>query len=280
MKHVSIIAEIGCNHQGSFEVAKQMIKEAKSCGCDYVKLQKRDMESIPIEIANKPYIGEHSFGNTYIEHRKALEFSQEQWEQLKKYSQEIGIGFFGTAFDYPSAIFLCNLDLPYLKIGSGQIRDIKFLQRVSEIPNKPTIIMSIGMCTMDQFLEATYIFPPHIVLQTTSSYPCPETEVNLNWLKVEKPCCFEYGLSGHYTAGNGAIEAAAVALGATYIERHFTLDRSWKGTDQAASLEPIGMINIVKAIRSVERALGDGIKKVMPSEIPCLEKITGKKYNG
>lgn len=286
MNKVKICAECSCNHQGSLSIAKDMIREAKVCGCDYVKFQKRDIASIPAEIGDRPYLSGHSFGATYIEHRVALELKEEQWRLLQNYAQEQGIGFFGTAFDLPSAEFLCSLNLPYLKIGSGQVRDLEFIGRVANIKNIPPIIMSTGMCEIDDISKASQYLHPDIICHTTSSYPCPETEVNLRWIEKQKNygiylsggLSYETGLSGHYSSGNGAIEAAAVALGATYIERHFTLDRTWKGTDQAASLEPIGMMNVVKAVRTVERAMGDGVKRVMPSEIPCLEKITGRKY--
>ena len=115
--------------------------------------------------------------------------------------------------------------------------------------------------------------PVKILVHTTSSYPCPESDVNLSCLENIYYLAEEIGLSGHYTAGNGAIEAAAVALGATYIERQFTWDRTWKGSDQAASLEPAGMINVVKAVRQIERVRGSGIKNVMPSEIAVMRKL-------
>jgi sialic acid synthase SpsE len=277
---VKIVAELGCNHLGSLEIAKSMIAEAKACGCDYVKFQKRHLGSIPKERAERPYISEHSFGKTYLDHRAALEFDGMQWKELQSHAERVGIGFFGTAFDLESAEFLSNLSLPYLKIGSGQARDLAFLSAVKVIKNRPPIILSIGMCDCNDVRKAIQALNDwvEIIVHTTSSYPCPENEINLRVLDSrisfqEQYRFFHWGLSGHYSAGNGAIEAAAVALGAVYIERHFTLDRTWKGTDQAASLEPVGMVNVVKAVRIVERALGDGIKRVMPSELPVLEKL-------
>jgi len=283
MTNVKICAEIGCNHQGSLEIAKKMIREAKLCGCDLVKFQKRHIDSIPQEVGDKPYLSENSFGKTYRDHRIALEFDIEDWNELISETKKIEIGIFGTAFDEQSAWDLTSLKLPYLKIGSGQIRNADLLYRIKALAESQ-IIISTGMCTEEQANEAIKILHPAIVCHTTSSYPCPEDEVNLKWLRKQliwqtyvHPD-YELGLSGHYSAGNGAIEAAAVALGVTYIERHFTLDRTWKGTDQSASLEPIGMINVVKAVRSIERALGDGVKKVMPSEVKLLEKLNAEKY--
>jgi sialic acid synthase len=281
---VKIVAELGCNHQGSYDIAVQMIHAAKMCGCDYVKLQKRHLGCIPAERAAQPYENVNSFGKTYLDHRTALEFDGLEWRALQHEAEKVGIGFFATAFDIPSIEFLCAINVPFLKIGSGQIRDKLFLKEISESYNAPPLIVSTGMCSEDEVQDIVNSIPVTILVHTTSAYPCPDDEINLHWItfgmkKYMQVCTYsvvngvkEIGLSGHYVAGNGAIEAAAVALGATYIERHFTLDRTWKGTDHAASLEPIGMMNVVKAVRQVERALGNGIKKIMPSEIPLLKK--------
>jgi len=285
---VKIVAEIGCNHLGSVAVACTMIQEAARCGCDYVKFQKRYLGAIPDDVGARPYLGENSFGATYLKHRTALELDGMAWRDLQQAAKEVGIGFFGTAFDLPSAEFLVNLGVPYLKIGSGQVRDQVFLKDLDGLRDCPPIIASTGMCTEGEVRNLIDSVNIHTLVHTTSSYPCPENEINLHWLTVGLAECLkkfgdytwlgkEIGLSGHYVAGNGAIEAAAVALGATYIERHFTLDRTWKGTDQAASLEPIGMMNVVKAVRQIERAMGDGVKQVMPSEKPLLAKLQGKE---
>lgn len=257
---------------GSLEIAKEMILEAKRCGCDYVKFQKRHLGSIPNTLAMMPYPGENSFGATYLDHRAALEFDGKQWRDLQAFAEEVGIGFFGTAFDFPSAEFLTNLNAPYLKIGSAQIKDSEFIKQIDELWNCPPLIVSTGMCTDEEVLDLEDSLDIAILVHTTSSYPCPEEDVNLSCLKKMRTTA-EIGLSGHYTAGNGVIEAVAVAFGATYIERHFTLDRSWKGSDQSASLEPAGMMNVVKAVRSVERVLGNGFKRVMPSEIAVMKKL-------
>lgn len=285
---VKIVAEIGCNHLGSVAIARDLIREAKRCGCDYVKFQKRHLGAIPDEVKNRPCVGEHSFGATYLAHREALEFDGLTWRELQREADLAGIGFFGTAFDIDSAEFLCAINTPYLKIGSGQVRDAVFLDEVYHLDNCPPVIASTGMCTEGDVRNLIDHVDLAILVHTTSSYPCPENEINLKWittglkqfvraLRIDiDPPIPEIGLSGHYGAGNGAIEAAAVALGATYIERHFTLDRTWKGTDQAASLEPVGMMNVVKAIRQIERAMGDGVKQVMPSEKSVLEKCNRK----
>ena len=280
MSETIIVAEIGCNHQGSVSIAKEMVAEAKRCGCNYVKFQKRDLASIPKELAKNNYTGPNSFGTTYLEHREALEFDLRQWIELSDHAYNVGIGLFGTAFDLVSASFLEQLECDFVKIGSMQCMDFGFIEAVSKL-NFYRLIVSSGMCdSSDLYVlkdELAHLNKKHWLIHSTSSYPCPEEEVNLAALKS-----LSYGfdgLSGHYTSGNGAIEAAAVMAGAKYIERHFTLDRSWKGTDQAASLEPSGMERVVKAIRTVERAMGDGIKEIMPSELPIIEKLKCRAKN-
>lgn len=275
MNKIKIVAECGCNHQGSFSIAREMILEAKRCGCDYVKFQKRYLGAIPAELADKPYLSEHSFGNTYLAHRTALELDGQAWRELQLFAEKEGIGFFGTAFDLPSAEFLVNINVPYIKIGSAQNRDVELIRDIRELRNCPPLIWSAGMMDGDMMIDYMLKVNPKITVHCTSSYPCPISEINLGVLTRLKFLLSykEFGLSGHYIAGNGAIEAAAVALGATYIERHFTLDRTWKGSDHACSLEPVGMMNVVKAVRQIEVAMGDGIKEVMPSEVAVMEKL-------
>lgn len=275
MNRVKIVAEIGCNHQGSLSIAKEMIAEAARCGCDYVKFQKRHLGAIPAELANKPYAGDNSFGATYLAHRTALELDGQAWRDLQLFAEKEKIGFFGTAFDLPSAEFLVNINVPYIKIGSAQNRDIDLILNIRGLSNCPPLIWSSGMMDSDMMVDIMYKISPQIVVHCTSSYPCPLNDVNLGVLRHLRILLNyrEFGFSGHYVAGNGAIEAGAVALGATYIERHFTLDRTWKGSDQACSLEPIGMMNVVKAVRQMEIAIGDGFKQVMPSEAAIMERL-------
>jgi sialic acid synthase len=268
-----IICELSCNHQGDLDLAKELIAEAKRCGADFVKMQKRDIGSIPQEIMIRRYEGPHSFGHTYGEHRAALEFDRDQWFELAAFCREVGIGFFATPFDVPSAEFLVNdLGCEYIKMGSSQIHDPLMTHWFSN-RIKSKIIMSTGMICFGEVVNLISKISPTVLMQTTSAYPCPETDVNLLVIKDFVGMAPEVGLSGHYVAGNGAIEAAAVALGATWIERHFTLDRSARGTDHAASLEPIGLTNVVKAVRAVERSLGDGRKKFEKCEMSTWEKI-------
>lgn len=274
MRKVNVVAECCCNHLGDLATAKEMIRVAKSCGADYVKFQKRDIECMPNELRGKPYAGPHSFGATYGEHRFMLEFSPRQFQNLKDFADIIGIGFFATPFDVPSAQFLVNeLQCEYVKMGSTQIHDESMVEWFANRLLKSKIIMSSGMLDKNALAKLCDKIGPNALMQTTSAYPCDESAVNLLVLNDYPFTSFETGLSGHYVSGNGAIEAAAVALGATWIERHFTLDRSWKGSDQAASLEPAGLHNVVKAVRTVERALGDEEKRFEDCERPTWEKI-------
>lgn len=276
MMKVNIVCEIGCNHLGNLNIAKEMIVQSKECGADYVKFQKRDLNNLNPDIKNRPYDNPHSFGKTYGEHREYLEFNEDQFEELSQYAKKYQIGFFATPFDITSLLFLIKLGVPYLKLGSTQIHDDRMINDIINLDCKymPPFILSTGMCTIADVLKKFAMIKPLILLQATSCYPCEEVDVNLEIIK-EYLTIFgcQVGLSGHYVSGNGAIEAAAVALGATWIERHFTLDRTWKGTDQAASLEPEGLKNVVKAVRTVERAMGNNYKSVLNCELPTLRKI-------
>lgn len=273
---VNIIAEIGCNHMGDVAIAQQIIEVAFSCGADYVKFQKRCPSVFLTENQYaKPYNGPHSFGKTYGEHREALEFSINDWLYIIKPAMRGKI--FPTVFDTSSLFDVAeHLKPSIIKIGSGQVADRELIQAVANTGCK--IIMSTGMSTLVEIDKAFEIIKDNnpVLMQCTSVYPCPEDQVNLNVIpELKKRYGCEVGLSGHYVSGSGAIEAAAVALGATWIERHFTLDRTWKGTDQAASLEPGGLRSVVKAVRSVERALGSSEKKVLKIEEPSRKKHRG-----
>lgn len=277
---VNIVAEIGCNHMGDEHVALDMCYVAASCGVDYVKFQKRHPSTfLTKEQYSQPYTGPNSFGQTYGEHRDALEISIFRWEEIAtNLSIDHEVEMFATVFDRiaHSQYLKCDIDESLVKIGSGQVGDLKFIKHVSKCGKK--IILSTGMSTLEEIDKAFEIIKDNdpVLMQCTSVYPCPEDQVNLNVIPMlkERYGC-EVGLSGHYVSGSGAIEAAAVALGATWIERHFTLDRTWKGTDQAASLEPEGLKNVVKAVRTAERALGSSEKKVLEIEEPVRRKHRG-----
>lgn len=274
-----VIAEIGHNHQGSLQTAKELFRQAKACGANAVKLQKRDNRQLYIsEMYNKPYDHENSFGLTYGEHREALEFGYKEYLELQRFAREIGLTFFATAFDFPSVEFLEKLDMPAFKIASGDLRNIPLIKRVASI-GKP-IITSTGAATIEDVRRAyDAIIPLNrqlCIMQCTSSYPAEYSELNLRVIESYRREFPEavIGYSGH---DNGiAMALAAYLLGARMIEKHFTLNRSMKGTDHAFSLEPVGMKKMVRDILRLKVALGDGVKRVFPSERSAISKM-GKK---
>lgn len=277
---VKIIAEIGINHQGDMDLAKLMIKKASDCGVDYVKGQKRNpKQCLTEEQYNKPYKNIHSFGKTYGEHKENLEFSKEQWKELFEYANSLGLAAFNTVFDINSANEMEKLGQKIYKLGSAELSKHDLIRHVMNF-EKP-IIISTGMSTMEEVEETMSILVHHndrvIIMQCTSTYPCDEEDVNLNVLKTykEKFPWAEIGLSGHYKSANGGVEAGAVAIGATWLERHFTTERTLKGSDQAASLEPAGMLSVAKTVRSTERALGKFEKSILDCEKGARIKYKG-----
>jgi sialic acid synthase len=274
-----VIAEIGHNHQGNVETAKKMFLAAKQCGAKAVKLQKRDNRSLYTEeMYNKPYDSENSFGKTYGEHREFLEFGLKEYKELQEYAKEIGITFFATAFDFNSADFLQKLNVPAFKMASGDLKNIPLLKHVASF-KKPTII-STGGATIEDVSRAyetfTKIHSQLCILQCTASYPCNFEELNLRVISKYRELFPKavIGLSGH---DNGiAMSVAAYTLGARVIEKHFTLDRSMKGTDHAFSLERVGLSKMVRDLNRTRVALGDGVKRQYASEEKPLTKMQKK----
>jgi sialic acid synthase len=277
INHTYIIAEIGCNHQGSLDIFKEMMIEAKECGVDAVKSQKRDpRECLTPEQYDAPYNGPHSFGKTYGEHREALELSHKDWEEAMGFADDLGIPLFASVFDIASARFMRDLGVEMIKIGAGQSADPELLMEIASygLP----VFLSTGMSTYEEIDKAVGIFKSAKVdltlMQCTSAYPCSFEDIHLRVIPtlIEK-YRLPVGFSGHHTSV--AIDAAAVALGAVCVERHFTLDRAGKGTDQALSLESTGMEKVVKYIRATELALGDPEKRVLEIEKPVRLKHRG-----
>ena len=274
-----VIAEIGHNHQGSLKTAKELFQAAAECGVAAGKLQKRDNRSLYTrEMYDKPYDNENSFGATYGEHREALEFGKQEYEELQAESARLGIGFFSTAFDIPSANFLAELNTPAYKIASGDLKNIPLLRHVAKI-GKPMIV-STGGGTIDDVQRAydtiMPINPRLCLLQCTCGYPAEFAELDLRVIATyrEKFPEIVIGYSGH---DNGiAMPVAAYMLGARIIEKHFTLNRAMKGTDHRFSLEPVGMKKMIRDLQRVRLALGDGRKKVYASEASPVLKM-GKK---
>ena len=274
-----VIAEIGHNHQGDLDKAFEMFRKAKECGVQAVKLQKRDNRSLYTAAAyDKPYEHEHSFGDTYGKHREFLEFGESQYRELQACARELGLTFFATAFDVPSADFLARLDMPAFKIASGDLRNVPLLQHVARY-GKPMVV-STGGGTLEDVQRAydaiTPINTQLSLLQCTATYPNAPEEMNLKVISTlrDRFPGVVVGLSDHY---NGiALSIVAYMLGARILEKHFTLNHSLKGTDHALSLEPIGMSKMVRDLRRVRSALGDGVKRMLPAEKAAITKM-GKK---
>ena len=278
-----IIAEIGHNHQGSLEKARQLFKAAAECGVNAVKLQKRDNKTLFTKAAyNKPYENENSFGPTYGAHREALEFGRAEHLELQNYAKELGLTMFSTAFDIPSADFLAELDMPIYKIASGDLKNTPLLKHVAKF-GKPMIVSTGGANMQDVQRAYDAILPINsqlAILQCTSSYPVEHHDLNLRVIETYRRQFPEtvIGLSDHE---NGiAMATAAYILGMRIVEQHFTINHTWKGTDQVFSLEPIGMKKLVRDLHRVREALGDGEKRVLPNEVGPISKMSKKLVAG
>ncbi|MGE5258829.1 MAG: N-acetylneuraminate synthase family protein [Hyphomicrobiales bacterium] len=270
------IAEIGHNHQGKLKTCLEMFKVAQNCGADAVKLQKRDNKSLYTKTAyTKPYDNENSYGATYGEHREALEFGEADYRELKSYAKELGITMFATAFDFASVDFLAKLEMPAFKVASGDLKNIPLLTYMAKV-GKP-IVLSTGGGTMEDVNRAYDAIMPInsqlCLLQCTAGYPAAFEELNLKVVTTfrERFPQTVVGLSSH---DNGiAMAVAAYVLGARVVEKHFTLNHTWKGTDHAFSLEPIGLTKMVRDLRRARVAMGDGVKRTYDTEVTPMVKM-------
>lgn len=270
-----VVAEIGNNHQGDYLVARQMIDEAAAAGVQGVKFQKRDMEALLTrEGRAAPYTGCNSFGPTYGEHRNALELSIEQMARLKEYSESLGLVFFASAWDEPSLRQVLGLDVELLKICSADLVNVPLVRKYAAtgIP----IILSTGMSSLEDIdvalAEIRAYHDDVVLLHCNSTYPCPEEKIGLPVMEGLRE---RYGLPVGYSGHEQGIgpSVAAVALGACVVERHFTLDKTLKGTDHQASLEPEELARMVGMIQEVEKAMRVKGKKVFPEEQAAAKKL-------
>lgn len=270
---VFVIAEIGINHNGSVELAKRLIDGAVLAGADAVKFQKRTPElSTPRdqwELQRDTPWGRM----TYIEYRRRVEFGTAEYAAIDRHCKERGILWFASCWDEPSVTFMERFEPPCYKAASAALTDHALLATMRRT-GRPLII-STGMSTLEQIDAAVeHLGPSNLAIaHSTSAYPCPVGELNLRMIETLRgrfPGC-PIGYSGHETGL--ATTWAAVALGASHLERHITLDRAMWGTDQAASVEIGGLMRLVANVRDIERALGDGIKRVYESELPSMRKL-------
>ena len=272
---VYIIAEIGINHNGDLDTAKDMILSAKETGANAVKFQKRTPElCVPKDQRN--IMRETPWGYiTYMAYREKLEFHEDEYKEIDRYCKEIGIDWFVSVWDEPSVDFIKKFEPICYKLPSACLTDINLLKKV-RATGKPMIV-STGMSTPEQIEAAVEAIglDKLILLHSTSAYPCDPAELNLKVITtlMNKYDC-PIGYSGHEVGLQ--ITLAAVALGACMVERHITLDRTMWGTDQAASVEPQGMLRLVRDIRVIEAAMGDGVKRVYESELPVRKKLRGE----
>lgn len=266
-----IIAEAGVNHNGSLDTALRMVDSAMECGCDCIKFQTYKTESLVTKTAKK---ADYQIQNTKNEDSqfsmlKALELTQDAFYTLKKYCDNIGIDFMSTPFDYESVDLLEQIGVSVYKMSSGDITNKALLEYVAD-KHKP-VIVSTGMCTMDEVREAVCWIEQRnnrqiTLLHCTSNYPTPYNEVNMNaMLSLKQEFIYEVGYSDH-TKGI-IIPVMAVAMGAAVIEKHFTLDKDMEGPDHKASLDSAELKGMVEAIRNIEAAKGDGVKKPAESEL-------------
>jgi N-acetylneuraminate synthase len=267
-----VIAEIGINHNGDVQVAKDLIKAAHDAHVDAVKFQKRTPE-ICVPDAQKGQMRDTPWGYiSYLDYRYKVEFGQKEYEETDAYCRSLGIDWLASSWDVPSLEFIDAFNPPAHKVPSALLTDHHLLRAV-QATGRP-VILSTGMSTMEEIEEAVKLLDMDnlLICHTTSSYPCPPEELNLEMIRTlkDKFQC-PIGYSGHEV---GLVTTAvAVAMGACMVERHVTLDRAMWGSDQAASVEPQGVRTLVKYIRVTEKSLGDGQKKVYDSEQSSINKL-------
>ena len=271
-----VIAEIGHNHQGSVERARELVRAAHEAGVDAVKLQKRDNRRLYTRaLYDSPYDNENSFGPTYGAHREALELDRDAYVTLRDEARSLGLVFFATAFDEPSADLLAELGAPAFKIASGDLRNTPLLRHVAGF-GKP-LVVSTGGATIEDVDRAvetvTGVGGTLCLLQCTAAYPAAVEDLNLGVIATlrERYPELVIGLSDHQDGI--AMAPVAFMLGARVVEKHFTLSHTAKGTDHAFSLMPEGMRKLVRDLRRVPIAIGDGVKRPLPSEEKPLQKM-------
>jgi N-acetylneuraminate synthase len=280
MRHTFIIAEIGINHNGDLEIAKEMIKKSKDAGADVVKFQKRTIDLVytPEYLVQ---FRESPWGTTQRAQKEGLEFGKAEYDEIDRFCRELGIVWFASAWDMESQEFLAVYNLKYNKIASAMIVNFPLLEMVAQ-EGKHTFISS-GMSTYEEIDEAVAIFRKHAcpfeLMHCNSTYPMKNEDANLLVIpELRKRYGCDVGYSGHEVGR--IVSLSAVALGATSVERHVTLDRAMYGSDQAASIQFQDMARLIVDIRCVEVALGDGVKCLTESELATREKLRPGRVKG
>ena len=269
-----MIAEIGINHNGSLDIARQLIDMASEVGCDFVKFQKRTIDIVytPEQLAQPR---ESPWGSTQREQKEGLEFNEQEYDEIDAYCKSKSIGWFASAWDIESLKFLRKYDLPYNKVASAMLTHLPFIEEVAR-EGKPTFV-STGMSTYEQIDAAVAVFARHdcpiVLMHSVSEYPAPVERLNLLainslWQRYGLPV----GYSGHETVMANVVNFATL-LGAVALERHITLDRAMYGTDQSASLERTGLKKMVTYVNFLPLILGDGVKRVTEEEAKVAKKL-------
>jgi N-acetylneuraminate synthase len=268
-----VIGEIGLNHNGDVDIARQLIDAAVSAGCDAVKFQKRTPE-ISTPKGEWDLRRETPWGTmSYIDYRRRIELGESEYRAIDDYARERAIPWFASCWDEGAVEFIERFDPPAYKIASACLTDHSLI-KASLGTGKP-VILSTGMSTLDQIAAAVDLLPADrsAIAHSTSTYPCPVAELNLRAIQSLKRMFPDrvVGYSGHEVGLQTTV--AAVVLGAAFVERHITLDRAMWGSDQSASVEPQGLVRLVRDIRTVEQAFGDGEKRVYDSELGPMKKL-------
>jgi len=270
---IFFIAEIGINHNGDMKICKQLIDLAVAAGCDAVKFQKRDIDSV----YSKKLLDSHRespWGKTQRDQKMGLEFNEDDYQEIDNYCKKKNINWFASAWDLNSQLFLRKFNFKYNKIASAMLVNLELLKMVSE--EKKHTFISTGLSTLKDIEVAVNIFKdkncPFELMHCVSTYPMKDEDANLKTITTlrERFKC-NVGYSGHETGL--AISYAAAALGSSSIERHITLDRAMYGSDQAASLAPTGLKKLVAEVKKIQIALGDGVKRIIDDEIPIAKKL-------
>lgn len=272
-RRIFFIAEIGINHNGDVEIAKQLINQAKAAGCDAVKFQKRTIDIVYSSelLAQKR---ESPWGATQREQKEGLEFGEAEYDAIDAYCRQVGIDWFASAWDIPSQHFLRRYNCRYNKVASAMVTHLDFLRELAS-EKKPTFL-STGMCTFDHIGTAVKILKdagcPVILMHTVATYPAADKDLNLSVMHdLRQRYAIPVGYSGHEVSVSPSIMSAV--MGAVAIERHITLDRAMYGSDQAASLELSGLLSLMGTIRKIPDCIGDGVKRILPAEEGVAKKL-------
>ena len=282
---IAIVAELGINHQGNLEIAKELATIAKNAGATHVKLQKKTPEFIPAHMKNvskvPPWASYDGDPIPYIEYIRKMQFGLEQYQEFKDHCSSIGIKWFASVWDSQALKFIAYLSPSFVKIPSAKVNDLEFIKEVAK--SGFPVVMSTGMSTSEEVDEAAKILRGYAdkevyLLHCHSAYPAPDEELNLSVMinlketcRIGIPCKAKVGFSSHSVSPFPAIYAAA--WGADMLEVHLTKDRSWPGSDHAASLEPAGLELLVREIKRLDIIKGDGLRRVWESEKESMKRL-------